>query len=144
MNKYTVRQRRGEVLLSKADPTWYLHVDADLLGQRTQTWCVLGQWAGTYGQGCAQLGLVQQSFLGPRVDTDEAAVHGFTLPDGEGTDWQWFRLNRAWRRRVRHLQRNGDVGEPLRRITIEPLPESEPVTEPAAPQREIEPERVPA
>lgn len=144
MNKYTVRQRRGEVLLRANDPTWYLHVDVVLLDQRTIRWCVLGQWAGTYGQGCAQLNLVQQSFLGPRVDTDEAVVHGFTLPDDEGTDWKWYRLNRAWRRRVRYLQRNGDVGVPLRRIVIEPLPAEEPapLEEPATPARE--PERTPA
>jgi hypothetical protein len=36
----------------------------------------------------------------------------------------------------------GDVGEPLRRIVIEPFPETEPVHEPAAPERE--PEQVPA
>lgn len=36
----------------------------------------------------------------------------------------------------------GDVGKPRRTIIIEPLPETEPIKEPAAPERE--PEQVPA
>lgn len=145
MNKYTVRQRRGETLLQRADPGWFRTINADLLDQRTQTWCVLGQWAGTYDEGCKRLGVSGPQryvslFLQERDET-EAAVHGFNLPNGEGTAWEWFRLNRAWKRRIRHLQRSGDVGEPLRRITIEPLPETEPAQEPAAPtpEREREP-----
>lgn len=36
----------------------------------------------------------------------------------------------------------GDIGEPQKHIEFEPFPESEPVKEPAAPERE--PEKAPA
>lgn len=38
----------------------------------------------------------------------------------------------------------GDVGEPRRTITIEPLPETEPVPEPTPEPAAPEPEKVPA
>jgi len=36
----------------------------------------------------------------------------------------------------------GDIGEPIRHIEFEPMPETEPVKEPAAPA--VEPEKAPA
>jgi len=39
----------------------------------------------------------------------------------------------------------GNIGEPVRKVDIEPLPQTEPVTEPAAPAvTPAEPEKVPA
>lgn len=41
------------------------------------------------------------------------------------------------------MPRMGEIGEPQREVTFEPMPETVPVEQPAAPQP-VEPERVPA
>ena len=40
--------------------------------------------------------------------------------------------------------RMGDIGEPVRKIDLEPLPETAPIQEPSTPAPVQEPEKVPA
>lgn len=42
------------------------------------------------------------------------------------------------------MERNmAEIGKPIRRIIVEPEPESVPMPEPVAPEREVEPEKEP-
>jgi hypothetical protein len=140
MERLKTRQRRGEALLTSRDPHWYRRVDPDLLEMASTTRCVLGQWADDYAIGCARLGLERPrrcAGLSPR-DERMTVAHGFHL-DADGLNFRrWRKLDRLWATRVREL-RAGDVGEPLRRITIEPLPETAPAEEPATPEPAREP-----
>lgn len=48
---------------------------------------------------------------------------------------------------IEHLDffpRMGDIGEPVKRIELEPFPEQVPVVEPALPEPVREPEKVPS
>jgi hypothetical protein len=146
MERMKTRQRRGEALLTARDPHWYRLVDPDRLEMANTTLCVLGQWADDYAVGCARLGLERPrryaEVAGRTItwvpsalwyDETEPVRHGFNL-DTDGLSLRrWQKLNRLWAARVREL-RDGDVGEPVRRITIEPLPETAPAEEPATPE----------
>lgn len=151
MERMKTRQRRGEALLTERDPHWYRLVDPDRLEMANTTLCVLGQWADDYAVGCQRLGLSRPrlyaefggytiSWVPTTLGHDEAEPtrHGFNLDRDANSARRWQKLTKLWAGRVREL-RAGDVGEPLRRITVEPLPETVPVEEPAAPEPAREP-----
>lgn len=51
-------------------------------------------------------------------------------------------MNRLYRNTF--TPKSGDIGEPLRHITVEPIPQTEPIHEPSPEIVPAEPEKVPA
>jgi hypothetical protein len=98
---------RGAALLDQYRPGWADEIDLDELRLESGSDCVLGQLYGDYGEGRAQLRI---------LDTAYSQDLGFTAGlDGPAADW--FGLNRCWRaliedRRVdpRQLQFEALVG----------------------------------